>query len=178
MPAMSVLLSSAVQKPESMPRVYVSIGSNIDREVNIRGALEELNAVFGPLICSNVYETEAIGFEGDAFYNLVVGFDSELSVDALKKEFDRIEKRYGRTAESRRFAPRTLDLDLLLYGDLVDTTGAHDIPRKEINEYAFVLLPLSEIAGDLTHPATGERFADMWARFPKNQRLSKIEWNF
>jgi 2-amino-4-hydroxy-6-hydroxymethyldihydropteridine diphosphokinase len=161
-----------------MTRVYVSIGSNIDREHNIRGALQELGNTFGPLICSNVYETEAIGFEGDAFYNLVVGFDSDLSVDALKAEFDRIEKMYGRTAESRRFAPRTLDLDLLLYGDMVDATGKHDIPRKEINEYAFVLLPLSEIAGDLKHPATGERFADMWSRFPRGQQLSKIDWEF
>ena len=161
-----------------MPRVYVSIGSNIDREKNIRGALQELGATFSPLICSNVYETEAIGFEGDAFYNLVVGFDSDMSIDALKAEFDRIEKLYGRTAESRRFAPRTLDLDLLLYGDFVDTTGTHDIPRKEINEYAFVLLPLSEIAGEMKHPATGEQFADMWSHFPKDQRLSKIEWDF
>jgi len=161
-----------------MPRVYVSIGSNIDREKNIRGALQELGSTFNPLVCSNVYETEAIGFEGDAFYNLVVGFDSDMSIDALKAEFDRIEKLYGRTAESRRFAPRTLDLDLLLYGDFVDTTGTHDIPRKEINEYAFVLLPLSEIAGELKHPATGERIADMWSRFPRDQQLSKIEWEF
>jgi 2-amino-4-hydroxy-6-hydroxymethyldihydropteridine diphosphokinase len=161
-----------------MPRVYVSIGSNINREENIRGALQELDSVFGPLICSSVYETEAIGFEGDAFYNLVVGFDTDLSVDELKREFDRIEKQYGRTAASRRFAPRTLDLDLLLYGDMVDTSGTHDIPRKEISEYAFVLLPLSEIAGDLKHPSTGERFADMWSRFTKDQQLSKIDWNF
>ena len=161
-----------------MPRVYLSIGSNIDREHNIRGALQELESVFGPLTCSSVYETEAIGFEGDAFYNLVVGFDSDLSVDELKAEFDRIEKQYGRTAQSRRFAPRTLDLDLLLYGDLVDTSGRHDIPRKEISEYAFVLLPLSEIAGGLKHPATGERFADMWSHFAKGQRLSKIDWKF
>jgi len=161
-----------------MPRIYVSIGSNIDREKNIRGALAELGSTFGPLICSNVYETEAIGFEGDAFYNLVVGFDSDLDVASLKSEFDRIEKLYGRTAESRRFAPRTLDLDLLLYGDLVDTSGLHDIPRKEINKYAFVLLPLAEIAGELEHPETGERFSDMWERFPKNQQLSKLDWNF
>jgi len=160
-----------------MPRVYVSIGSNINREENIRGALKELDAGFGPLVRSHVYETEAIGFDGDAFYNLVVGFDSDIPVEELKAEFDRIEKLYGRTAESRRFAPRTLDLDLLLYGDLVDATGAHDIPRKEISEYAFVLLPLSEIAGELEHPVTGESFAEMWARFPKTQRLSKIEWN-
>jgi len=159
-----------------MPRVYVSIGSNIDREHNIRGALNELESSFAPLTLSNVYETEAIGFDGDAFYNLVVGFDSDKSIDELKKEFDRIEKRYGRTAESRRFAPRTLDLDLLLYGDVVDHTGKHDIPRKEINEYAFVLLPLSEIAGNETHPVSGDRYADMWANFPKTQQLSRIDW--
>lgn len=161
-----------------MPRIYVSIGSNIDREHNIRGALKELKAVFGAMTCSNVYETEAIGFDGDAFYNLVVGFDSEKTIDELKREFDRIEKLYGRTPQSRRFAPRTLDLDLLLYGDRVDKADGHDIPRKEITKYAFVLLPLSEIAGDLPHPESGERFADMWARFPRDQHLEKIDWVF
>lgn len=160
-----------------MPRIYVSIGSNIDRDRNIRGALEALQQVFGEILCSSVYESDAVGFEGDAFYNLVAGFDTDLSVEELKAEFDRIEKQFGRTAQSRRFAPRTLDLDLLLYGDMIDTTGKLDIPRKEITEYAFVLLPLSEVAGDQRHPLTGERFRDLWERFPKDLRLEKIDWD-
>lgn len=161
-----------------MPKIYVSIGSNIDREKNIRGALEELTSCFGELDRSSVYESEAVGFEGDAFYNLVVGFDTELDVAELKSEFNRIEKKFGRTAQSRRFAPRTLDLDLLLYGDMIDTTGEYDIPRKEINDYAFVLLPLAELAGDRRHPLTGERFRDLWERFPKRlfPELEKIDW--
>jgi len=159
-----------------MPRVYVSIGSNIDRDKNIRGALVELRKTFGELQCSSVYESEAVGFEGDAFYNLVAGLDTDLDVQELKAEFDRIEKQFGRTAQSRRFAPRTLDLDLLLYGDMIDTTGQYDIPRKEIDEYEFVLLPLAEIAGEYRHPMTGERFRDLWERFPKNLKLEKIEW--
>lgn len=160
-----------------MPRIYVSIGSNIDRDKNIRGALEALQQVFGEIMCSSVYESDAVGFEGDAFYNLVAGFDTDLSVEELKAEFDRIEKQFGRTAQSRRFAPRTLDLDLLLYGDMIDTTGKLDIPRKEITEYAFVLLPLAEVAGDQRHPLTGERFRDLWERFPKDLRLEKIDWD-
>jgi len=159
-----------------MPRIYVSIGSNIDRDKNIRGALAELQETFGELQCSSVYESEAVGFEGDAFYNLVAGFDTELDVPGLKAEFDRIEKQFGRTAQSRRFAPRTLDLDLLLYGDMIDTTGQYDIPRKEIDEYEFVLLPLAEIAGEQRHPLTGERFRDLWERFPKLLKLEKIDW--
>lgn len=160
-----------------MPRIYVSIGSNIDRETNIRGALEALRQVFGDIERSSVYESEAVGFEGDAFYNLVAGFDTELSVEELKAEFDRLEKQFGRTAQSRRFAPRTLDLDLLLYGDMIDTTGKLDIPRKEITEYAFVLLPLVEVAGDRRHPLTGERFRDLWERFPKDLHLEKVDWD-
>ena len=161
-----------------MPRIYIGIGSNIDRDHNIRGALKELGALFGELTCSDVYESDAVGFDGDAFYNLVAAFESDKDVAELEAEFDRIEKKYGRTASSRRFAPRTLDIDLLLYGDLIDKSDKHDIPRKEISEYAFVLLPLSEIAGDARHPVTGERFAAMWERFPKDQKLSRIDWKF
>src|SRR5690606_10625179 len=101
-----------------MGRVYVSIGSNLEPEANIPSALVELRRRYGALIVSPVYESEAVGFKGDNFYNLVVGFDTDQEVHAVIRNLREIERRHKRRRSDRRFAPRTLDLDLLLYDDL------------------------------------------------------------
>lgn len=160
-----------------MTEVFVSIGSNIDREKNIRGALETLGEKYPTLRRSSVYENAAVGFEGDAFYNLVVAFDTEESIDELRHTLEEIEKKYGRTRGSKRFEPRTLDLDLLLYGDAIEKNDKYEIPRGEITEYGFVLLPLSEIAGDRRHPINGEKFSRLWQQMPKMEHLDPVEWN-
>jgi 2-amino-4-hydroxy-6-hydroxymethyldihydropteridine diphosphokinase len=159
-----------------MPEVFVSIGSNIDRQHNIRGAIDTLRAHYPELRRSSVYENAAIGFEGDPFYNLVVAFETDESVDELRQQLEEIEKKFGRTRGSKRFAPRTLDLDLLLYGDLVHKDDKGEIPRSEITEYGFVLLPLAEIAPDRRHPINGEKFERLWQQMPKMERLDPIEW--
>ena len=97
-----------------MPRVYVGIGSNIDRENCIRGAVRELTAHYGPLTLSPVYESKALGFDGENFYNLVAGFDSAESIEGIQATFSRIESQFGRVRQENRFIARTLDLDLLL----------------------------------------------------------------
>ncbi|MBI3777573.1 MAG: 2-amino-4-hydroxy-6-hydroxymethyldihydropteridine diphosphokinase [Gammaproteobacteria bacterium] len=148
-----------------MPRVYVGIGSNIDREHNIRGAARELAGHFGPLTLSPVYESRAVGFEGENFYNLVAGFDTPESVARVKEILSRIESRFGRIRREDRFSARTLDLDLLLYGDTVRHDAEANLPHPDIQRYAFVLRPLADIAPDLKHPETGQTFADMWAQF-------------
>lgn len=159
-----------------MPKVYVSIGSNIEREDNLRGAVAKLREQFGELDLSPVYESEAVGFSGDNFLNMVAGFGSELALADIIKALRAIEKKHGRVRGGQKFSDRTLDLDVLLYGDLIDHYPPHDVPRHEINQYAFVLRPLSDIAGDARHPETGERFADMWAGFESNgQRLWEVE---
>jgi 2-amino-4-hydroxy-6-hydroxymethyldihydropteridine diphosphokinase len=148
-----------------MPRVYVSVGSNIDREQNIRGALCDLRAVWGKLVCSRVYETPAFGFAGDPFYNLVVGFDTADPIDRVANELARIEAAHGRLREGLpRYSSRTLDLDILLYGDLVRHDSGFDVPRGEILERNYVLGPLAEIAPALKHPEKGETFAALWQR--------------
>ncbi|MBI3897599.1 MAG: 2-amino-4-hydroxy-6-hydroxymethyldihydropteridine diphosphokinase [Gammaproteobacteria bacterium] len=152
-----------------MPRVYVSIGSNVDREKNIRGAIRALRAQFGDVALSPVYETPAEGFTGDNFYNLVAAFDSGLSVEQLRDALSTIEAAHGRHRGDERYAPRTLDIDLLLYGDLIRHEHRLDIPRREITQYSYILGPLAELAPALRHPETGERFADLWQRYdPKN----------
>jgi 2-amino-4-hydroxy-6-hydroxymethyldihydropteridine diphosphokinase len=161
-----------------MPRVYVSIGSNIDREKNIRGAVRALRQRYGVLTCSRVYETPAEGFDGDAFYNLVAGFDTDESVEQVQRTLADIETAHGRTRQSPRFGPRTLDLDLLVYGDRVRHDSGFDLPRDEIEKYAFVLGPLAEIAPDLRHPKTGARIGEMWKKFSGARTLRPVDLNF
>jgi len=149
-----------------MPRVYVSVGSNIDREQNIRAALRDLRTSYGQLICSRVYETPAVGFAGDPFYNLVVAFDTPDGVDQVARELARIESAHGRRRKGGpKHSARTLDLDILLYGDLVRHDSGFDIPRSEILERDFVLGPLAEIAPTLEHPETGDSFDTLWKHY-------------
>lgn len=162
-----------------MPKAYVSIGSNVDRDEHVPQALQDLAARFGTLDVSSVYETAAVGFAGDPFYNLVVGFDTDLDVDRLAAALTELEHHHGRRRDAQKFAPRTLDLDLILYGDLVRTDRKPFLPRDEITRYAFMLEPLAEIAPDLRDPLGGERYTDLWARFDKTgleQRRVEPTW--
>ncbi|PKM35328.1 MAG: 2-amino-4-hydroxy-6-hydroxymethyldihydropteridine diphosphokinase [Gammaproteobacteria bacterium HGW-Gammaproteobacteria-10] len=151
-----------------MARCYISIGSNIDRETNIPSSLRALKNHFGELIISSTYESEAVGFSGDNFYNLVVGFDTELDVKNVAKILKQIELEHGRIRESKKFSARTLDLDLLLYDDLIIEDGRLQIPRKEIEQYAFVLEPLSEIAPDSKHPISRLSYKELWQNLDKS----------
>ena len=146
-------------------RAWLSLGSNIDRERNIRGALRDLAAEFGELVVSRVYECEAVGFDGDPFYNLVVGIDSQLPPLELARAMRAIEDAHGRTRAGDKFAPRTLDIDLLTYGDQVLDEGPLRLPRDEILKYAFVLGPLAEVAGGERHPVDGRSYAALWDAF-------------
>lgn len=161
-----------------MARVFIGVGSNIDRERNIRAGIEVLRARFGDLQISPVYETSAVGFEGENFFNLVVGFKTELTPVALLEVLHGIEAEFGRKRNEPRFAPRVLDLDLLLYDDYVSQADNLHIPREDITKYAFVLKPLAEIAGELRHPVSGERYRDLWERFDcSGQELWQVEFD-
>lgn len=156
---------------------YISIGSNIDRERQIASGLQALEQAFGPLTVSGIYEAEAVGFVGDAFYNLVVGFSSSTDVQTVAQQLRQIEFAHGRTADSKKFSARYLDLDLLLYGDLIITDGPLKLPRADIERYAFVLEPLAEIAPTLKHPVLQLTYAQLWENLPKagirQKRLDK-----
>jgi len=154
-------------------RGYISIGSNINKDMHIPASLRALAQTFGELTVSSIYESEAVGFTGDVFYNLVVGFDSDLEVKAVAKQLRQIELDNGRTRDSRKFAARTLDLDLILYGDLIVNDGRLQIPRDEIEHYAFVLEPLAEIAPALKHPISGLSYAELWDQFDKTDLKQK-----
>jgi 2-amino-4-hydroxy-6-hydroxymethyldihydropteridine diphosphokinase len=149
-----------------VPRAYVSVGSNIEKEHHIRTALRDLRSRFGVLTVSPVYESEAVGFEGENFYNLVVGFETTEAPRAIATALLTIERAHGRVREpGKKFNARTLDLDLILYGDATVNEPGLKLPREEITEHAFVLRPLADIAPHEQHPRTGKTYAHMWAEF-------------
>ncbi len=142
-----------------MTRVFVSIGSNIDRCRNVAGAVAMLRREFGDLVVSPVYETEAVGFVGDSFYNLVVAFETDATIEFVIERLHHIERVHGRRGGEKRFESRTLDLDVLLFGDTIRHGGGIDVPRAELTRYAFALAPLCDIAPELMHPELGKTMA-------------------
>ncbi|MCU7959760.1 MAG: 2-amino-4-hydroxy-6-hydroxymethyldihydropteridine diphosphokinase [gamma proteobacterium symbiont of Bathyaustriella thionipta] len=159
-----------------MARIWCSIGSNIDRQHYVCAAISALREHFGALILSPVYETEAIGFNAQPFYNLVAGFDSELPALQVHQIFRQIEDQNGRQRQPNKFSSRTLDLDLLTWGDEVIRQESLQLPRDEIERYAFVLKPLADVAPQQCHPLSGLSFAQMWqdSRM-QEQKLRVIE---
>lgn len=148
-----------------MTRVYVGIGSNIDREDNIRAGIAALTNKFGELIISPVYESKSFGFDGDDFYNLVAGFDTQLDVDYVIRLLRNIEYQFGRNRIQKHLSSRSLDVDLLLFGDFV--SKEHHVPRRDVTNHSFVLCPLSIIAPDLKHPVCGKSLYELWQNFDK-----------
>ncbi len=157
-----------------MAQVFIGIGSSINRLENVCLGLASLRAEFGELKISPLYESEAVGFSGGNFYNLVVGLNTDINAQAVISKLKAIEIKHGRPEKAIKFAPRTLDLDLLLYDQLVDANI--DLPRAEITKNAFVLKPLVELAPLLKHPILGETYQALWTNYPKaKQKLWKIE---
>lgn len=157
-----------------MTKVYVGVGSNIDFGKHIRTGLDDLRRHYGKLIVSSVYESLALGFEGDNFHNLVVSFETSESPHTVVETLKKIEQAHGRNQQGQSKS-RTLDLDLLLYGNWIIQEWS--VPRKDILKYAFVLLPLAEMAPTEKHPVTGQSYAELWEAFEnkESQRLWRVE---
>jgi 2-amino-4-hydroxy-6-hydroxymethyldihydropteridine diphosphokinase len=145
-----------------MARVYVGIGSNTERETRIREAVHELRKRFGEVQISPVYDSEAVGFDGSNFLNLVAGFDTSLDAETVVSAFHLIEDALGRDRSQPKFSSRPIDLDILLYDDMILEVPGIRIPRPEILESAFVLKPLQDIAGHHLHPQTGQSYSSHW----------------
>ena len=157
-----------------MAQIFIGIGSSLDRQKSIKLGVTSLKAIFGEIRLSNVYESESVGFEGKNFYNLVAEFHSELPIKQVIQKLKAIEVQLGRPEKTIKFAPRALDLDILLYDQVIDKEL--NIPRSEITENAFVLQPLAELAPNLSHPVLKVDYQTLWQQYPTNkQKLWQIE---
>ena len=159
-----------------MTQVYLSVGSNQQAGLHVPRALDAIRSEFSPIELSPVYESIAVGFDGDNFINLVVGFDTERPLQEIDKILRQIEKSCGRKRGEERFSSRTMDLDLLIYGDFVRHDDHWDIPRQEITRNAFVLKPLAELAPEGIHPELGLSFSQLWEEGDfSNQDLWQVD---
>ena len=143
-----------------MADVYVGVGSNIEPERHLKLAVAALEERFGGLRRSDVFRSPAFGFSGDDFLNMIVAFATPANPDEVEHVLSDIEYEGGRARRAPRFSSRTLDLDLLLYGAMVD--AARRVPRDDVRRYPFVLAPLADLAPDLPHPLTGRTMRQEW----------------
>lgn len=148
-----------------MPRVFVAAGSNVDSVRNLQLAARELVKTFGDVTFSPAYRNAAVGFEGEDFINYVAGFDTDRDVHAVIGELQRIEGLCGRTRDAPKWAPRSMDLDILLYGELVLDEPGLVLPRPDLLRRPYMLGPLADIASEVTHPTQHRSIANLWAQF-------------
>lgn len=147
-----------------MTRAWLGVGSNVDRERHVRAVITALRARFGELVVSPVYDSAAVGFDGQPFLNLVVGIDTDLPVGALAQWLRALEADNGRTREAgTTYNDRTLDIDILTWGDACGVVDGVTLPRGEILRHAFVLRPLADVAPDEQHPVLQRPYRDLLA---------------
>ena len=152
-----------------MAKVYLGLGSNIGPEKNLQRGVRELRQRFGDLELSDVYRNAAVGFEGDDFLNLVVGLETDDSPLVISEHIEEIHRIAGRRRGEEKNSSRPLDIDLLLYDDLILDQPPLRLPRSDILEYSFVLRPFAELAPDLVHPETGCTLARHWREFDESR---------
>ena len=163
-----------------MTDVYVAAGSNVAPLEHLRRALDELDQSFPPLAVSHAYANAAVGFVGDDFVNLVVGFKTAFAVGEVLARLHAAEAACGRTREAPKWAPRTMDLDILLYGNMVCDTPELKLPRPDLLRRPYMLGPAAEIAPGFVHPTAHRTLAELWqemrAREPHELRRVELGW--
>ena len=158
-----------------MAKIHINIGSNQDREANIVGAIELLRLNFGDIKISDIFESPAQGFEGDDFYNIGVNANTELSVDDVNAVLKDIEKTFGRDRSAPKFSSRLIDLDLVVYDEIIDEKS--NLPRNDILLYSFVLAPLAQLSGSDIHPLENKSFQQLWQEFQTKNQFHLSQYN-
>ncbi len=153
-----------------MVEVTAGLGGNIEPRYHLRAALTSLEMSFPGLRTSPLYESRAIGFDGANFLNLVVAFETEHPLEDLLTQVREIETAHRRDRSGSRVSSRTVDIDILTYGELVGDVEGLRLPREDITLYAHVLKPLADLRPSVIHPELGVSYAELWKEFPEKER--------
>lgn len=152
-----------------MTAVLVAAGSNVAPIENLRRALDVLRRHFAPLQLSRAYANAAVGFAGDDFVNLVVRFETDLSVHEVIARLQEAERACGRERDAPKWAPRSMDLDILLFGDRVCAEPGLTLPRPDLLRRPYMLGPAAEIAPDTVHPTERRTLGELWREMQQSE---------
>jgi 2-amino-4-hydroxy-6-hydroxymethyldihydropteridine diphosphokinase len=147
--------------------VFVAAGSNVEPVANLCRALDGLRRHYPRLRCSPAYRNRAAGFAGDDFVNLVIAFDTDERLGEVIGRLQDVEADCGRARDAPRWAPRSMDLDILLFGDLVHEEAGLVLPRPDLLRRAYMLGPMADLAPELVHPVLGRTMRELWAAFDR-----------
>lgn len=162
-------------KEQIMANIHINIGSNQNRRFNITRAIRALESLFADVVVSSVYQSPAEGFEGDDFYNIGVNASTDLSLQATAQKLHAIEQRQGRDRSQPKFSSRNIDLDLVLYDEVIDPQA--NLPRDDILNYAFVLAPLAELNAERIHPVEQRSYQALWQAFQSSNDYQLTQYN-
>ncbi|WP_340480512.1 2-amino-4-hydroxy-6-hydroxymethyldihydropteridine diphosphokinase [Vibrio anguillarum] len=157
-----------------MTAVYVGVGSNIERRKHIEAAIEELSTIGNHLQISTIYECASVGFNSAAFYNLVVALETRFSLSDFVAQLRAIESRWGRDPQAKKFQDRTLDLDIILFGEEISVQDP-ELPRSDIFKYPFVIQPLYDLSPERIVPNDGRSVRQIWQQAINLESLTPVK---
>ena len=159
-----------------MAEIFVAAGSNVDAANNLRKALVGLRVSYPSLRVSPAYRNKAVGFEGEDFINLVVSFVTDQSIETVRARLQEIEAECGRPREAPKWAPRSMDLDILLFGNEVRNEPGLIVPRPDLTKRAYMLKPTVDLAPDLIHPTLHRSMRELWESFQgRDHQMTVVE---
>ncbi|MDG2141471.1 MAG: 2-amino-4-hydroxy-6-hydroxymethyldihydropteridine diphosphokinase [Gammaproteobacteria bacterium] len=162
-----------------MTLLVLSLGSNIEAPKNTKMAIMALREKFGTLAISTIYESESVGFSGNNFLNSVVSVETDFPLQGISDYLKNLESYLGRKRTKSRFSDRTIDIDILLFGDSTGQECGLELPRGEILCNAFILRPLAELHPELEHSKIGVSYKSLWKGFAKDdQKLQPTNLRF
>ncbi|MCK6262307.1 2-amino-4-hydroxy-6-hydroxymethyldihydropteridine diphosphokinase [Vibrio sp. ZSDE26] len=157
-----------------MITTYIGVGTNVERKKHVEAAIHELSLLGEDLKLSTIYECPSVGFDSAAFYNLVVEMKTSLPLIDLSQSLRKIELNWGRCEFAAKFQDRTLDLDIILFGNEVSESDPQ-LPRSDIFKYPFVIQPLYELCPDLIIPSDGRAVRQVWCQYSDLDSLTSIK---